>query len=231
MEMVVSATYFSKQTTNQIDAKTFIPSNSRIAGDYGFAEYVNNDRAEARGFEISLARETGQWMTGSISYTYMIAQGISSSAEQGIMYYQWGFPESSRLHYLSWDQRHTFKANLNVTLPSGTQASIYCQYHTARPFTFYPSDDGFTPKDPIAPFLANNDRMEPYSIVNTKISQSFAFRFFGFTEIMFYADSRNLFNQKNVVWMDSSARIGGELGDPGGYGIGRRTHVGIVLKY
>jgi len=121
--------------------------------------------------------------------------------------------------------------NLNLNLPWGTQASAYWQYHTARPFTFYPSKDGFTPDDPIAAFVPNNDRMQPYYMLNAKISQTMQFNFFGFEQIMFYADARNIFNQKNVIWMDSSARIGGELSDPSGYGLGRRTHVGIMLKY
>jgi len=30
--------------------------------------------------------------------------------------------------------------------------------------------------------------------------------------------------------MDSSGKIGGELSDPGGYYIGRRTKVGMVLE-
>lgn len=231
METVISATYFSKQTKNQIDTKTFIPSNSRIAGDYGFAEYVNNDRGEARGFEFSLARESGQMVTGSVSYTYMIAKGISSTAEQGILFFEWGIPEYSRLHYLSWDQRHTIKLNLNLHLPWGMEASSYWQYHSARPFTYYPSKDGFTPDDPLVPFVPNNDRMEPFYMFNAKVTQSFALDFLGFKELVMYADARNIFNQKNVIWMDSSSRIGGELGDPSGYGVGRRTHVGIMLKY
>ena len=66
---------------------------------------------------------------------------------------------------------------------------------------------------------------------NAKVTQSFSLRFLGFEELMIYTDARNIFNQKNVIWMDSSARIGGELGDPSGYGVGRRTHVGIMLKY
>jgi hypothetical protein len=46
-----------------------------------------------------------------------------------------------------------------------------------------------------------------------------------------FVDVRNLANAKNVAWMDSNSRIGGELGDPSGYYIGRRTSAGLQLSF
>jgi outer membrane receptor protein involved in Fe transport len=228
---VLSVTYFSKQTKNQVDAKTFVPSNSRVAGDYGFAEYVNNDRAEARGFELNVTKEKGEWLTGNISYTYMTAEGISSTPELGIQYYQWGFPLTSNLYYLSWDQRHTFKINLNFRFPWGMEASLYYHNHTPRPFTYFPSEEGYIPDDPNIAFVPNNERMNHYYMMNVKISQLFPIGKRGLKSVTLYADSRNLLNQKNVLWIDASARVGGELGDPGAYGVGRRTLAGIQLDF
>ena len=42
---------------------------------------------------------------------------------------------------------------------------------------------------------------------------------------------RNVFNSMNVKWEDSNGRIGGELGDPSGYYIGRRTRVGLQIDF
>jgi outer membrane receptor protein involved in Fe transport len=228
---VLSFTLFSKQTKNQIDTKTFIPSNSRIAGDYGFAEYVNNARAEARGFEFSISKERGESFTGILSYTYMKTEGMSSTPQLGIQYFQWGFPLSSKLYYLSWDQRHTIKANLNFELLWDLTASIYAQYHSPRPYTYYPSHDGYTPIDPDLPFIPNNRRMKHYQTIDIKVSRKFTFSRLLFQEIRLYADCRNLLNQKNVLWIDSSGRTGGELGDPGAYTVGRRTRIGIHLDF
>ncbi len=227
---VLSLTYFSKQIENQVDSKTFVPSNSRIAGDYGFAEYVNNDRAEASGFEFNITREYGEWVTGSLSYTYMNAKGMSGSAEQGIAYYQWGFPLNQKLYYLSWDQRHTFKANLNMSLPWGVELSLYYQYHTPRPFTYYPSADGYTPDNPDMAFVPNNERMDDFQLMNVKLSESIALRGV-LKRVTLFVDSRNLFDTHNVMWIDASGRIGGELGDPGAYAIGRRTRVGLQIEF
>ena len=46
-----------------------------------------------------------------------------------------------------------------------------------------------------------------------------------------YMDCRNVLNERNVAWMDSNGRIGGELGDPSGYHIGRRTSLGLKVEF
>ena len=54
---VASVTYFNKKFANQIDAKTLVPFDSKFAGDYGFAQYVNNAQASAYGIELVLTRQ------------------------------------------------------------------------------------------------------------------------------------------------------------------------------
>ncbi len=126
---VASALYFHKETTDQIDSKTLVSANSRIAGDYGFAEYVNNPYARAHGFEMVISREKGKWCTGSVSYTLMDAKGISEYENQGMNLAQWGFPIANSPYYLSWDQRHSVKADLSFQLP----ASVTPEYGLAIP--------------------------------------------------------------------------------------------------
>ena len=89
---VASITYFNKQFRNQIDAKTLIPFDSKSAGDYGFASYVNNAQASAYGLEFVLTRQNDPRLSGSISYSYMVTEGLTDYANQGIQYAQWGFP-------------------------------------------------------------------------------------------------------------------------------------------
>ena len=45
-----------------------------------------------------------------------------------------------------------------------------------------------------------------------------------------YLDSRNLRDERNVLWVDASGRVGGELGDPGAYDTPRRTVVGLRVE-
>jgi outer membrane receptor protein involved in Fe transport len=234
---VATLTYFKKETRNQIDAKTFVSTNSRIAGDYGFAEYVNNPYALASGFELVVTRDRGDWVTGTVSYTLMKAEGLSEYENQGINYAQWGFPVFNQPFLLSWDQRHTLKVDLFFNLPQGYNANLLWQYHTGRPYTFYPSKDGFTPDNPDRPFLPNNRRMQSNNLIDLYVAKDFYVaskptgEFSEAPRLTFYVDVRNLLNAKNIRWVDSSGRVGGELRDPSAYYSPRRTAVGMRVTF
>jgi outer membrane receptor for ferrienterochelin and colicin len=235
--VVATATYFKKNTRNQIDVKTFVPTNSRIAGDYGFAGYVNNLHASASGMELVVARDRGEWVTGTISYTLMKAQGLSESSNQGINLAQWGFPVFNRPFYVSWDQRHTVKADVLLSLPWSLSVNFVWQYHTGRPYTYYPSLDGYTPSNPDDRFLPNNERMSGNALLDLYASKDFSMRLLsagessGAGKLSVYVDARNLLNAKNVRWVDSSGRVGGELGDPSAYDSPRRVAVGARATF
>jgi len=228
--VVVSATYFKKESANLIDSKTFVASDSKIGGDYGYAEYVNNPFAEASGFELVVSRNQGNFLTGSVSYTFMEAQGVSENANQGLNFRQWGFKPITTLFHLSWDQRHTFKVNAIFHLPFGVEANTFLHSFTGRPYTYFPSRDGFTPANPNQVFIPNNERMSGYTNLDVKISKKFSLEFSRFTDIVLYADIRNALDRRNVRWMDSAGRIGGELEDPSGYHIGRRSRIGLSVE-
>ena len=71
--------------------------------------------------------------------------------------------------------------------------------------------------------------MEDVVIVNMKFSKQLSVSDgFGTT---LYADVRNLLNRRNVRWIDSNGRTGGELGDPGAFYDPRRIRVGIQMKF
>ena len=224
-DVVGSVAYYNKDTRDQIDTKTFVPTNSRIAGDYGFAEYVNNPYAFANGFELVIGRAKGKWLRGSLSYAHTQARGLSDYQDQGLNYAQWGFPLVNSPFNLSWDQRHTLKADLGFDLPLAATADVVWQYHSGRPFTFFPSADGFTADNPKRRFLPNNERMPSNNLVNIKVSRRFRLRKRYTLDL--FVDSRNIFAARNVLWVDASGRTGGELADPSAYGTPRRTVVGF----
>jgi hypothetical protein len=159
----------------------------------------------------------------------MVTEGTSDNATQGIQYAQWGFPVAEMPFPLSWDQRHTVKLDAEGKLPWDVEGNLVVLYNSPRPYTFYPTRDGFTPTDPQKVFVPNNKRMEDVLIVNMKLSKQFTI-VDGFVTTL-YADARNLLNRKNVRWIDSNGRIGGELGDPGAFYDPRRIRVGIQVKF
>ncbi len=228
---VLAVTYFRKTMRNQIDSKTLIPSDSKAAGDYGFAAYVNNAEASASGLEFILSRERDDLLSGSLSYTYMVTEGISEYVDQSVNYAQWGFPLVVNPFPLSWDQRHTVKFDGSFVLPGEIHTNIVALYNTPRPYTYYPTRDGFSPADTSKAFIPNNWRMEEFIMVNAKFSKHFTLGSDGRVRVSLYADVRNLFNRSNIRWMDSSGRVGGELRDPGAYYDPRRLRVGIRMEY
>lgn len=228
--VVLSATYFKKETSDLIDTKTFVPGDSKLAGSFGFAEYVNTPFANASGLELVVTREHGDWLTGEFSYTYMVAEGVSGSADDGFYIAQFGLPPATRVYPLSWDQRHTIKLNASLTLPWDFALNVFAQYHTGRPYTSYLTATGFEPVNQ-GRFSQNNDRMPRYFNLDVKATQRLRFGWWPNALISMYLDVRNVFNEKNVKWIDSNGRIGGELSDPGGYFIGRRTIVGMQVEF
>jgi outer membrane receptor for ferrienterochelin and colicin len=228
--LVWSATYFKKESRNLIDTKTFIPGDSKLAGNFGFAEYVNTPEAQASGFEIVVSRERGEWLTGEISWTYMNAEGTSGSAQDAFYLAQYGQLPAVRVFPLSWDQSHALKTVLTLTTPIDLNVNLVTEYHTGRPYTGYPTSTGFeTVKAGL--FVQNNERMPSYFNADVKIEKIFTFGWWENSRLKLYLDVRNVTNTQNVKWVDSNGRVGGELGDPGAFYIGRRTSLGLQVEF
>jgi outer membrane receptor for ferrienterochelin and colicin len=227
---VGTVTYFRKQTKNLVDTKTFVPGDSKLARDFGYAEYVNTPYADAWGFETLLTRERGAWVTGEISYTYMVAEGTSGSAEDGFYIAQYGLPPAVRVFPLSWDQRHTLKGTVSVRLSWRMTATFAGEWHSGRPYTNYPTSTGYEEVDGGA-FVQNNARMPAAATVDLKLLQEFSPDWWPGARLALLLDVRNLFNVRNVLWVDSNGRVGGELDDPAARSAGRRTWLGLEAGF
>jgi outer membrane receptor protein involved in Fe transport len=228
-DLVVSGTYFTKSITNLVDTKTFIAGDSKVAGNYGFAEFVNTPNASVYGLEFVVTRERGGWLTGELSYAYQVTEATSGSSYDGFYLAQFGLPPGTRTFPLSWDQRHTVKLTTTLTTPWDFDVTSFLHWHTGRPYTRYPSATGFD-RVSAGAFLQNNDRMPAYINIDLRAEKRFRLPWTSSSELMLYVDVRNVANQKNVVWIDSNGRIGGELYDPSGYAVGRRTNVGFQIS-
>ena len=228
--IVGSLTYFRKETKNQIDTKTFIPGDSKLAGNFGFAEYVNSPYADATGYEIVISRERGEWITGELSYTYMKAEGTSGSSTDGFYIAQYGLPPGIRVYPLSWDQRHSVKTTATVMTPWDVNFNVAVAWHSGRPYTRYPTSTGFEPING-GTFFQNNDRMPGYFNADMKVEHRFRLGWWPNATMTVYLDVRNITNDGNVKWMDSNGKVGGELGDPSGYYTPRRTSLGLQIEF
>jgi outer membrane receptor protein involved in Fe transport len=224
-QTLFSMTYFKKEFIDQIDSKTFLPSKARLAGDYGFAEYVNNAFANAEGLEFVLSRVHDERLSGSISYSLMRTEGVSDYASQGINLQQWGFAVTNQPYPLSWDQTHSVKLALDAKLPFDFSGNLLWSFSSGRPYTYFPTKDGFTPDEAGRVFLPNNARLPGSSVMNFKFSRKFTLG--QYSSLTFYGDLRNVLNSQGAKWADANGRIGGQLQDPSAYTEPRRFSVGL----
>ncbi|MFO7948844.1 MAG: TonB-dependent receptor [Candidatus Fermentibacteraceae bacterium] len=107
---------FSKRITGLVRTA---PSSAE-GGDY-FFRYENDDSyATVQGVELTLSRLTGSGWSGSLGYTYSLAEGRYSSSTEQYRYSSEGYGTvPADEHYLDWDQRHTANAHLLLALDRG----------------------------------------------------------------------------------------------------------------
>ncbi len=222
---LLSLTYFKKDFIDQIDSKTLLPSESRVAGDYGYAEYVNNAFADAEGLEFVLSRQREERFSYSVAYSLMRTEGVSDYVNQNINLQQWGFPLVNQPYPLSWDQLHTLKVSVDAVLPWEISMNALWSYNSGRPYTYFPTKDGYTALDTTRGFIPNNARLPSNNTLNVKFTKKF--KISDMISLAFYADIRNFFNTMNARWADANGRIGGQLGDPSAYYDPRRVSVGV----
>lgn len=222
-----SFTYFNKDISGLIDTKTYLASDSK-AEDDGFSQYVNLAGGNSSGFEIFFKKKYSDFFSGKISYTYMKAQGLSGSTDQGLNYFVWGFSVPNEEFYLSWDQRHTVVSELFFGVPGEYGINLLWRWNSPRPYTYYPSRTGYVP-DMSIEMKPNNARMRDMSYVDLKIYKQWQIA--ERLSVQTYLDIRNLFDKYNVLWIASDGRIGGELMDPSAWDIGRRVNLGLKISF
>jgi outer membrane receptor protein involved in Fe transport len=229
-DLLGSITYFEKETSNLIDTKTFLATDSKKEED-GFAQYVNLPYATSKGWELVLDKKYSHYFSGKLSYTYMTAQGFSGNADQGLNYLMWGFDIPNEMYYLSWDQRHTLVLDGFVGVPQNWGASIVFRWHSPRPYTYYPSRDGMLerPENEEVFLTPNNRRMKDVIYLDLKMNKDFQLtRDIG---LVGYVDVRNLLDRQNLIWVASDGTPGGELGDPSAWDVGRRVTLGLKVRF
>lgn len=225
--LAATVTYFEKSISNLVDTRTFLASDSKSEDD-GFSQFVNLSTAHSHGFELMLEKRHSHFFSGKLSYTNMIARGYSGNAEQGMNYFMWGFEVPNKEYYLSWDQRHTIATDFFVGDPERYGVNFVWRWHSPRPYTYYPSRDGVVP-DRKVKIEPNNSRMFNVAYLDIKMSYSFWLK--QNVEATLYFDYRNILDRFNVLWVASDGKIGGELGDPTAYDLGRRFYLGLKFEF
>jgi len=212
-------TLFNKDVSNLVDANTF--KNQRKEDIYrssGFTRFVNLAMVGVRGLEFYLKRDYNQNISGKISYTYMIAKGTGSSEYEKFTWTEKNYRVPTDHYYLSWDQRHTLVANLDLRKPGWGGLNILWRWNSPLPYT-YNEGRGTTP---------NNRRMDATTTLDVRMNKDVQL---GPAAGYLYLELLNATDRRNILWVDDFGRIGGLLGDPGAVDIVRRTRFGLGLRF
>ena len=98
--IAMSLTAYYKDVTGLIGTSYYFPY---VDGRYtGYTQYVNEDYANIKGFEINVDARSTRYFSGGLTYTYSIAKGSASSETEQYP----GTEESTLLYYLDFDKRH-----------------------------------------------------------------------------------------------------------------------------
>ena len=203
--------------------------------DEYYFEYTNEDYANSKGVEFSLAMYD-RLFTFNGSYTLMFASGTSSSSDEKFNNYSFFYdPETGEelssitsTKYVDFDQRHTFNFSysldtdyLNIReYAKGLEATVFHVIKSGKPYT-----NSFSS---LSNLFDNSSRMPWGFYTDLKISKNF--RFGGFSAAL-SLKANNLFDVKNIIDVyaetgtaDSDGNLGNlrledfteeyEIGDP-----------------
>jgi len=216
-DMLLDITFFNKDVTNLVDNNTFLNERKDALTGSGYTRYVNMEKVGVYGAEIFVKRRVGKFLSGKINYTYMVAKGTGSERSQKFEWLTIDERVPIDVYYLSWDQRHTFVADIDFRNPNSWGLNLLFRWNSPLPYTEFRGDAT----------VPNNARMKQRTTLDIRFNKDFSI--FGFKS-SFFLESLNTLNHKNVLWIDSFNRIGGKLGDPGTYDEGFRLRMGLMAK-
>jgi len=176
---------YMKDITGLTDTKRYFYTPTNY-----YTIYSNADYGTAKGIEVALNKVAGGSgflapLTLSISYSFGIARGKSSSTRQNYDYIWAGYVVPQEEHYLDWDQRHTL--NFGIGLDFGNFALNF--------LTDYGSGIPWTPPSRSRVQRINEDRL-PYTI-NTDMRTYYYFNI-GKVSMGAFFDVYNLFDVLNI---------------------------------
>lgn len=214
-----------------------------INGHVKYNKSDNNNYADIRGFEITLSKRTGRWITGFINYTY----DVTSSGYFGLLEY-WEDPQKQREYLIENPvqskphPRPYARANINIHSPDdygvqilginplgGWNLNILADWKAGAFSTYNPN---------YTPGVVDNVRYRDYQNVDFRFSKTFDIANYS---MQFYTDITNVFNVKRFNYAgfsDSfdrenylqSLRFSDETGDQKGNDkIGDYRPVGVAF--
>ena len=182
-------------------------STFKIAGN-SVTSFVNGDYGSVKGLDIQLEKLAGNgYLSGSISYGYMIAKGNGSYALEPNYTFLTSTEDTLAPvteYPLDFDQRHTITGMIDFRVPHTAEAQVFGvnvptdwginvvgHYGSGLPYTLT-DVDGLRLGD------RNAGRLPSNYTVDTRLNKDFRFIRNNYL-ITFFVEVDNLFNKQNVI--------------------------------
>jgi len=233
-------TAYYKDVTGLIGTRYFEAFMGNTGRYVGYTVYINEDYANIKGFEINADVRPGKYLSGGLSYTFMIARGSASSETEQYP----GTEESTRLYFLNYDLRHNVNVTATFQIPkdegpvllghhwlANTDYSVVLRASSGFPYTPSGRDIGFVDK--------NSLRMPGRYSMDLEIGKEFSSIFQ--TRIRVFVEALNLTDHRNVLYVYGDTGEpdftfeGGHsaewMNDPSNYGPPRSIRLGVGLRF
>jgi outer membrane receptor protein involved in Fe transport len=204
-----------------------------------FITYLNLDYSRARGIEVEYRKRAGGFFTGSISGTYSIATGKSSTPDDAFLVARGDLVEKPITeNFLIWDRPWQINANLNfflakgkgprllgIKMPDNWNLNVRIFAEAGRRYTPQYFTGDYAPNGkPIytADLDHNGDPDDPYGKVGdywswVDVNFKKFYKVFG-AEASFFLEIRNLLNRKNSNIINPVTGRAYQYGDPTPFG-------------
>ncbi|HPG40721.1 MAG TPA: TonB-dependent receptor [bacterium] len=197
-------TVFNKEVSNLVDNNTYLDKQKNSLTGTGYSRFVNLEFVNIWGTEIYLKRDVSQFLSGKVSYTYMVAKGTGSENTEKFNWITKDTKVPISEYYLSWDQRHTLVTNIDFRKPDNWGVNLLWRWNSPLPWTEYRG----VATEP------NNNRMHVITSLDIRLNKDFIIANY---PVSLFAEFINVFDRKNLLWQDSEGREGGYLNDPGAW--------------
>jgi outer membrane receptor protein involved in Fe transport len=84
-----------------------------------FVTYINQDYARSRGIEVEFKKRVGQWFRGTVSGSYSLTTGKSSTPDQGLLVARGIEDETIKENYVVWDRPLQFNVSTTFNVIKG----------------------------------------------------------------------------------------------------------------
>ncbi len=196
-------------TTYYKDVSNLVSSEQVFYGASTYTLYHNGDYGSVKGLDLVFTKRGNARLSGSANYSYMIAEGNSSDANE--FYYNYftvgdnAPPVPVQKYPLSFDQRHTLSVNVDYRfgrndrprifgyrLPAAWGMSTLITYGSGMPYTK-------TDQKGMRMGGLNEGRMPATYRVDLRFDKDFYFTKKDLSKLRLFVEINNLFDRRNVT--------------------------------